>query len=313
MVAEQGRRQVGNVGTELYLALAQPLDQARSQYIRDRVERCAALQRRAHGLGLRLGSRTVRADAGQLGRQFGELLGGQHRIVLADEEIVFGTEVSDARFGFAHLVAQFRDLGLEPFSGVGIRFQLRGALHRDIFVGDCVRHLGGELRVLRRELDDQHAGLLDAVDLELLAESAQNALLRRNLAGVALETGKDQGPAEHGRLGIELIAAGKIELQRDLLKNVRGGDDLDLRDHALLVEDRPVAIRIVLGPGKDRFACLDEDAGLGRVFRCRQGDADKGDRRQRQRHDGDTPPVPRDARKELTEVDIDIICCGTNA
>ena len=60
---------------------------ARRQHFRQRVERGAAFQQRAHARGVGFGGAAIGADARQFGRQFRQLLRRQHRIVLADQQV----------------------------------------------------------------------------------------------------------------------------------------------------------------------------------------------------------------------------------
>ena len=50
-------------------------------------------------------------------------------------------------------------------------------------------------------LDHDDARLLDAVDLELLAERLQHALFGRDIVGIALQAGDDQQPVEQRHVG----------------------------------------------------------------------------------------------------------------
>ena len=179
-----------------------------------RIERAALLQRLAHALSRRFGRGAAGAHARQFGGELRQLLRGENRIVLADQQVRLGAEIGDARLGLLHALVEIGDLGRQPVGGIGIRSELGVAADRQIGIGERVRHLGRQLRVLGRELDDDDAGLLHPVDVQLFAERLQHALVGGNFVRVALQPGENEQPRQHGHVGrgIEFRQLRQVEL-----------------------------------------------------------------------------------------------------
>ena len=77
----------------------------------------------------------------------------QAGVVGADEQIGLGAVILDLGLGLRHLVAQLLELAGQPFAGRARLVLLRHLLERQIFFGDHIGDLGGELRIGRLELD----------------------------------------------------------------------------------------------------------------------------------------------------------------
>ena len=105
------------------------------------------LQRGAHAVGGRFRGSPVGAHPRQFGRQLGQLLRGEHRIVLADQQVRLRAEGGDLRLGILDPLAEVGDLRSPASrSRRHSNCSLALRLHREIGVGDGVRDLGGKLR-----------------------------------------------------------------------------------------------------------------------------------------------------------------------
>ena len=244
MVVQQRGRLVGNVGPQFHLPLEEALDQFGRQNFRHAVERAAVLQRLAHAVGGRLGGGAIGAHPRKLGRQFGELLGREHRIVAAHQEVGLRAIGGNLGLGLLHPILQIGDFRAEKASGGGVRFLLRIALGGKIGLGDGVRDLRGKLWVLRRELDRNNARLFNAVDVELIVHCLEHALFRRNVERIALQADKDEGARERRHLQrfVEFGQFLEVEVRRHPLEDIGRRYDLDLGGYRLLVGCRLVVI-----------------------------------------------------------------------
>ena len=185
-------------------------------------------------------------------------------------------------------------------------FRSKGEVH--VSPGDQPRYLGGELRILRRERDDDVARRAAVLDLQAVAELCENAFLGRDVGGIALQPGADkQAVQKRRRCGIielgQLCRIGFFELTDDILQQIGRREDADLRADGFFVEQ--TATRSISG-WLYRRHLGDRDGGLCAVVRSGQRSENVGGACNGHRDNDDCAPVPEKARKQPCQFNMGI-------
>ena len=121
----------------------------------------ALAQHIANEMGLGLGIGLGGARHRKLARDVGELLGRNRRIVVADEQIRRRAERRGLVLGIGGFRPEIGNLRGERVRRDARAIALRIGLQADIEIGDRIGGLGGEFRILGREVDRKDARLGD--------------------------------------------------------------------------------------------------------------------------------------------------------
>ena len=308
MVLEQHGRLVGNLRLDVRLGLLQPLDDLRTDDVRQRVRRATRLQCGADVLGPCLGIGAFAPDTGKLGRDVVQLLGRETAALGGLEKAGLGPVVRDLALGLADPFRQGGDLGLQPLRRFRLGVQLGTALDGQV----DFRHLVGDgcrkLRIMGGEFDRDDARVLDRIDPELLPEFADHPFLGRDRQRVLGQAEQHEGAGKQRMsVRVELGDLVQLEVTGDLLDQVARLEDLRLAGNVEGVEDGVVGGGGRLGGIQVGRAGFDQDPRLSPEARRHHGRHRKRKSRRERGRTQQTAPVPPDGGEKPPQVDIRIL------
>ena len=234
-------------------------------------DRLAGLQHAADQRGLGLGIGLLCARSRQLRGHVTKLLRRKRGVVVADEKIRSRAISLDFAFGLDNLFAQGLDL---PGQHLGralclILFDLLQQLQ--IAVRNGVGDLRRELRVLRREVDDDDAGFIDRINRQTVIVGFEHTLFRRHAHRISHEPDHREQRTywrSRAKRRIEFGALIKLELIDDLVREVARQDKLRLACHRLLIDGAVHRVFVGIRAKIDVVAPFNDHARLGLISRC---------------------------------------------
>ncbi len=186
--------------------------------------------------------------------------------------------------------------------------ELRAALQLQIDLGHLVRNRGGENRVVRGELDPDHARIFDRVDFEPLTEFLHDAILRIERHRIRLQACHDKKIGQRGSRGrVEFLILRKVEFTRYTtdqirrLQKLRLAGDVEAVEHGIVGGSSRLSARQIGRTGFDQKPCLSLIAR-----RHHAGDGERGDRGKG--CNGDDPTLARPhGGNHAAKIDIHVL------
>ncbi len=229
MVLQENRRLFSDLRLKIGLCFTQPLDNLGADHFGKRLGIAARLYCRTDILRPCLRVRPLSTHPGKFGRDVVQLLCGETAVVCGLEEPGGGPIFCDLGFRSANLLRQRCDFRLQPPRDFRVVVELGAALQLKVHLGHLIWYRSRKLRVLRGELDRNHARILDRVDLQLLPELLDETIFGRKVQRILLQSDQDQGTREKRlRLRAELIRLLKTKVACHLPDQIGGAQQFRL-------------------------------------------------------------------------------------